>query len=266
MLADIFYPPCVSAPPPRAGSARAMSVRIDIEGLNSQGFSCQGPRPVQVQETMPAPLASSMNAVSWKGFTQSVNTAIEGPAQTIQKQQRCTCILFAIKIGTFMTAFLSFPLGFLTAGITGGGSGGMGPNPLFFLPFITWPICFIILFVLGCYSSGTMEQLKTNLRAELERQSRQNQGISFHLREDQTVTYGHRRSHVQITYWIEACSAGIVSAQAIAMPAGYVQLPGAGGSSANVSERLSNLEDLKRKMLISEAEYQSKRAEVLSMV
>jgi len=217
---------------------------------------------MQVQETMPAPLASSMKSVSWKGFTQSVNSAIEGPAQTIQKQRRCTCILFAIMIGTFMTAFLSFPLTFLTAGLTG----SMGPLPLFFLPFITWPICFIILFVLGCYSAGTTEQLKTNLRAELERQSRQVQGISFHLREDQTVTYGHRRSHVQITYWIEACSAGIVSAQAIAMPAGYVQLPGAGGSSANVSERLSNLEELKRKMLISEAEYQSKRAEVLSMV
>jgi len=217
---------------------------------------------MQVQETMPAPLASSMKTVSWKGFTQSVNSAIEGPAQTIQKQRRCTCILFAIMIGTFMTVFLSFPLTFLTAGLTG----SMGPLPLFFLPFITWPICFIILFVLGCYSAGTTEQLKTNLRAELERQSRQVQGISFHLREDQTVTYGHRRSHVQITYWIEACSAGIVSAQAIAMPAGYVQLPGAGGSSANVSERLSNLEELKRKMLISEAEYQSKRAEVLSMV
>lgn len=107
-----------------------------------------------------------------------------------------------------------------------------------------------------------MDQLVTNLRTELDNQSRQVQGVTFHLREEQMVTYGRRGSHVHTTYYIEAQTGVAAVAQGVAMPAGYVQV----GGGANVTERLANLESLKQKMLITDMEYQSKRAELLSMV
>mmetsp|Transcript_89422 Transcript_89422/g.177770 ORF Transcript_89422/g.177770 Transcript_89422/m.177770 type:complete len:238 (+) Transcript_89422:79-792(+) len=237
-----------------------MSVRIDIEGLNQRSghVSCSMPQQVQVQRTMPQPLASMMGDHAWKMFTDRVDSAIEEPAQRHLQHQKCTCIIFAIMIGTFMTAFLSFPVTFLFAA-----SGSqITPLPLFFLPFITWPICFILIFALSCHHGGVMDQLVTNLRTELDNQSRQVQGVTFHLREEQMVTYGRRGSHVHTTYYIEAQTGVAAVAQGVAMPAGYVQV----GGGANVTERLANLESLKQKMLITDMEYQSKRAELLSTV
>jgi len=64
------------------------------------------------------------------------------------------------------------------------------------------------------------------------------------------------------TICLEAQTGVAAVAQGVAMPAGYVQV----GGGANVTERLANLESLKQKMLITDMEYQSKRAELLSMV
>lgn len=235
------------------------------------GMMCGGsPPPIQVQRTMPEALKSVMGESSWKTFQYEVTSAIEEPAATLQSKQKLVGIIFTVMIVSFFTGFLSAVPAVI---------GVQDVTFLFFAPFVVWPPCFILIFCIGCQTSQIMQSLTVALRDVLERQSSANPGVSFHLREEHYVTYGNKRSHTHTVYYIEATflpgggspaaspgswwgSMGGATNNAVGYTPGYAPVPG----SASIASRMATLDDLRRRALISESEYESKRKELLSMV
>jgi len=245
------------------------SCRIDIENLN-QGMPgpCTPLVEARLQRTMPEQLSAVMSEPTWQSFSAQVNAAIAGPAGSMMRLQKVTGGIFALMIGTFFTAFLSVPLSAIT--------NSAAPMPLFLLPFLVWPPSFIAIFVIGCRTSSIHQGLVNDLRNELDKQSKIIPGITFHLREEQFVTYSGRGHHTHMQHWIEALYAppggAIVVPGALVTPSAYALVPGSAvdgslaGTSASIADRLANLEDLKQRLLISDKEYEYKREELLRMV
>jgi len=230
--------------------------RIEIENLSQHGFTlCGGQREVQLQRTMPAQLSGVLGEANYKAFSHKVNEVIAGPGSELQQNGKRSGIVFAVMLGTFFVGFISGPLTVML---------NVPLFNLFFLPFLVWPPCFMLMFCLSCKSTAALQRLETELRDELDRQSSQYSGVTFHLRTE--TNYRHRRSHTN--RWIEASFGGGGGGGGFgawsgggASPNGYTQV-----ARVDVSQRLANLESLKQKMLISDSEYQAKRMELLSAV
>eukprot|EP00413_Alexandrium_margalefii_P012711 CAMPEP_0204531200 /NCGR_PEP_ID=MMETSP0661-20131031/11039_1 /ASSEMBLY_ACC=CAM_ASM_000606 /TAXON_ID=109239 /ORGANISM="Alexandrium margalefi, Strain AMGDE01CS-322" /LENGTH=209 /DNA_ID=CAMNT_0051537341 /DNA_START=231 /DNA_END=860 /DNA_ORIENTATION=+ len=209
---------------------------------------------------MPAQLSGVLGEANYKAFSHKVNEVIAGPGSELQQNGKRSGIVFAVMLGTFFVGFISGPLTVML---------NVPLFNLFFLPFLVWPPCFMLIFSLACKSQAALERLETELRDELNRQSSQYSGVTFHLREGSQVVYGNRRSHTVTERWIEASFSGGGGGGGGfgtwfgggASPNGYTQVAG-----VDVSERLANLESLKQRMLITDSEYQAKRMELLSAV
>eukprot|EP00413_Alexandrium_margalefii_P049668 CAMPEP_0204608618 /NCGR_PEP_ID=MMETSP0661-20131031/60422_1 /ASSEMBLY_ACC=CAM_ASM_000606 /TAXON_ID=109239 /ORGANISM="Alexandrium margalefi, Strain AMGDE01CS-322" /LENGTH=204 /DNA_ID=CAMNT_0051620159 /DNA_START=10 /DNA_END=624 /DNA_ORIENTATION=+ len=204
---------------------------------------------------MPAQLSGVLGEANYKAFSHKVNEAMAGPGSELQQSGKRSGIVFAVMLGTFFFVMLGTFLNTMF---------NVPLFHLFLLPFLVWPPCLMLMFCLQCKSMAALQRLEKELRDELDRQSSQYSGVTFHLRTE--TNYRHRRSHTN--RWIEASFGGGGGGGGFgawsgggASPNGYTQVAG-----VDVSERLANLESLKQRMLITDSEYQAKRMELLSAV
>ena len=266
--------------------------RIEIYG---QHGLCDG-SDVTVARAMPAILEGRLSTTQWNKFCDDLDTALK-PAAKMRKAMLITMIVLPI-IFIVLTA-----ISFITFAMQSQNSFNNFPNnndpPNVLGSFIFMIIGAVVTFggigILICVASKTSNSISKELRKACDEMSARHVGISFHVRYESRLWssgyggyggyddgYGYHRNdlHVSTTQYIEVyvADAGnnnlevpIVTATTVAPsapPKPYYDPEAALGSDGqkkkSPAERMRELDQMKG--LLSDEEYQRKRAEIMSDV
>lgn len=254
--------------------------RIDING---QSNGCR--QELSVSRSMPAIMENQMNQILWNQFCDEVDEALE-PVNKAKKRLMTIMKLCGIfDVSMIILSFALFMSSFNNSSSSSGGSAA-------FLPFVFAVLSvFVMIPVNMWWAVKFSNQGLADLGKVCDKASAQNPGISFHVREEQHLRTQGNDVRVGRSNYIEVCvksdamtgtilpgemqSTPIAKAMAIGPVASSVPAfnpavvaaqpeldieSGTGKKSA--AERMRSLDEMKG--LLTEEEYQRKRAEILS--
>jgi hypothetical protein len=273
--------------------------RIEIYGQHS---ACDG--SVTVARAMPAVLEGRLSTTQWNKFCDDLDEALK-PAARMRKIFLAGMILLPIIfIALAAFSFITFTISSKKQFDNFPNDDGFPPPQNNFLgSFIFFIIGGVVLFagfgILSCVGIRSRNSISTGLRRVCDETSARHPGVSFHVRYEsrlwRTSGYGggvghhgfhghhddhfghHQHVHVSTTEYIEVYVAGatnnfLPAATSVlvpsAPPASYDPELALGGGGAekkkSAGERMRELDRMKG--LLTEEEYQRKRAEIMSDV
>ena len=215
-----------------------------------------------IDRTMPAVMSPYMSNYQWVGFCDKIDEAMA----PINKLGKLTMIGFAVTFAVFalvmIITFTSVSTGFDDDDNFGSG----GPNVFVFFAL---PAAAIVLTGgLSCYTGYKAQQVLLEIEDICKETSAAHPRLSFHVRYDYHYRRNHNNHHSSSTstQYIEVsiCQDTTAMSTAVAAEPVVAGVPLVESTTTNLSpaERLAELEKVRH--ILSQEEYDNKRAEILA--
>lgn len=232
---------------------------IEINGQKSFNV------PIVIERAMPAQLETYMSNGEWNSFCDQVDNAL-APAMLFKQNTMARFKLLC-----------SIPLALMLAFVGVSSSGILTPSdPGFIVMFLIWPV--VVFLVFKWLMSKTVResnQIKADMGSAVDTENLKRSDVTFALKERVLIHYGHKgrrgrtaESYIECTVPSTGIPTGSASAPTSIFDSmgsalgggGFAPAPASSGRS--VAERLQELEGIKA--LISEADYNNKKNEILA--
>jgi len=266
--------------------------RIDIHGQTTNirqcGRGCQEIDPLTVEPTMPGELQGHLSLSDWERFRSEINTELGKITRVKQLMARAMCVCQII----FFVCFIGFAISGFSNVQNFGEGGGLSP----FTFWIALPVVMVALFGVQWYGQQQAAAMLVRLRSIVADVSARHSHLTFVIRDEffyNSVSYyrnhrhhhhGARTQYIEVT--IAATGGSTVPAVSVPSYPGAVPVVAAtpvnvskplfgesvpvgqaiGSTSSTLEEALLQIDQLKNRGLLSEAEYQAKRAEIIARI
>mmetsp|Transcript_43919 Transcript_43919/g.92426 ORF Transcript_43919/g.92426 Transcript_43919/m.92426 type:complete len:255 (+) Transcript_43919:190-954(+) len=253
----------------------ASSGRIDISG---QGGLCDSSE-LTVSRSMPAVLSGRMLDSEWKSFCDKMDEALEPASKGKRTMTIGLRSTGAIGILLILSGFITFGM-LATRSVN---SFGESTSPFFGSIIFVSGMAVLSLGSMSfiCYGRSEANKAKNGIRRVCEETSARHRGISFHVRDDVQFLGYSRNGHANVrnTNYVEVSvsnNANITTplAQGYASPSAPLYpmdmdpevavVAASAVAQKSPAERLKELDQMKH--LLTNYEYEQKRAEILSDV